>query len=201
MILPIEAKYINKVVEIHYNSIEFKNLLLPKLGPKIMTLYYQYALQSDENLGFVYMDGQKIQGFIFGTVNKSNFYRQIFLRSKFKISCFITLRLIRKPFLLSSLIRYTIQKILLPKEEQNLYNAELITIAVNQEIRGKKIGKKLVQTLNKKFKDYGISKYQVIVEEENKAAIRFYKKLGFQYIKNFVEFGRKCVLYDLEIRH
>ena len=52
--------------------------------------------------------------------------------------------------------------------------------AVNQEYRGKGIGKKLIQEAIKKAKESGIDCIELDVWSQNKFAKKFFKNLGFK---------------------
>lgn len=53
-------------------------------------------------------------------------------------------------------------------------------IATKPEYRGKKIGKKLVEAAFKKALDWGYKEMDVVTQEANRGACRFYEKMGFK---------------------
>lgn len=89
------------------------------------------------------------------------------------------------------------KKVLIYREDQNSDEKGLITLgitgdsgsigllAVDQDYRGKSIGRKLVQAAFKYFEENKVKTVEVVTQAENKGACNFYESMGFA-IKNTV---------------
>jgi ribosomal protein S18 acetylase RimI-like enzyme len=64
--------------------------------------------------------------------------------------------------------------------EDSLY---LDTLAVDQDLRGRGVGKKLMQMIRQKALDMGFDRLSLIVSTNNDAALGLYRKLGFEVVK------------------
>ena len=73
--------------------------------------------------------------------------------------------------------------LLYPKKmkEMDLPDAELLSIAVAPEGRGKGIAKQLVDAGFEECRKRGIDKVKVLVAADNEAANKLYKKCGFEF--------------------
>ena len=74
------------------------------------------------------------------------------------------------------------------KEEKYGYIAE---VWVEEEFRGKGIGKKLLKEIIKWFKEKGIRWIRTDVLQKNKNAIKFYEKFGFKEFCKYMELWLK----------
>ena len=82
-------------------------------------------------------------------------------------------------------------------------SAEIISLAVDPNWRGKGIGKKLTNFLLEHFKEKGTKKISLHVRTENEIAISFYKNLGFKILKttkNYYQNGDDAFLMKKEIK-
>jgi ribosomal-protein-alanine N-acetyltransferase len=64
--------------------------------------------------------------------------------------------------------------------------AEIVSIAVVPELRGRGIGSALLAATIEQLGEYGIANLDLTVRVENAAAIRFYRRHGFEPVKEIV---------------
>ncbi len=64
--------------------------------------------------------------------------------------------------------------------------ATILSFAIIKEERGKGYGKFFFKELLKRLKKQGIKRFLVYVHEDNRKAMRFYKKFGFKKAKKVV---------------
>jgi len=95
----------------------------------------------------------------------------------------------------NSVNKYISDEILVFNENDSLYGFITLSIknqigsigliAVDQEVRGKSIGKKLVNASLKYFNEKNIGEVEVVTQSANKGACRFYESCGFK-IKSII---------------
>ena len=92
--------------------------------------------------------------------------------------------------------------LLYPKKmkEMDLPDAELLSIAVAPEGRGKGIAKQLVDAGFEECRKRGIDKVKVLVAADNEAANKLYKKCGFDFKMQIDSHGVSSNIYIAEVR-
>ncbi|HDY69133.1 MAG TPA: GNAT family N-acetyltransferase [Candidatus Scalindua sp.] len=76
-------------------------------------------------------------------------------------------------------VKKIIETLLYPaRKEQNLPNAELLSIVVDKNYRGKGIAQNLFEKLEEEFRSRDIKQFKVVVGSDLKAACRFCEKMG-----------------------
>lgn len=70
------------------------------------------------------------------------------------------------------------------------FSGELISIAVNEKWRRKKIGTKLLKFVLAEFKKMKARRIMIQVREGNAAAVVFYRKFGFRILKKLRNYYR-----------
>lgn len=174
MIVPIENNFAREVAALHH---KYTKSLLKDLGRQMCVTFYQNVLKSDKNFGFVYLQDSKVLGFILGTIDNSQLFKNL------KIILQIGLSLARKPYLIKRIFFHLSCKF--PPVP------ELSYIAVESEYRGKGIAKKLLISQNQEFLKRGLNYYEIWVDADNLAALALYKKIGAQVKDEFIECGVK----------
>ena len=72
MIIPARKEHAREMAELHHKYIKS---LLRDLGQRMCRVFYETALQSDNNFGSVYIVESKVIGFSFGTLNNSQLFK------------------------------------------------------------------------------------------------------------------------------
>jgi ribosomal protein S18 acetylase RimI-like enzyme len=148
-------------------------------------------------------DSGKTIGFIAGTLSTSAMYRYIILR--YCVVFFILLLPdIFKPSNLMKILEtlfYSHNK-KAPRDEEKgnaPCQAELLSIVVDETFRGQKIGKKLVDSLERYFAENGVHEYKVVTYSMDANANIFYQACGFVKQTEFIHHGNVMFEYSKTI--
>jgi ribosomal protein S18 acetylase RimI-like enzyme len=179
MIIPMERKHTFEVGELHHRYIRS---LLRDLGKRVCIVFYDNALRSDINFGYVYVEDSKVLGFTFGTEDNS----QVFKSPRIRLE--ILLSLLRRPYLMKRLFAHL--------KNQSPPSAERLYAAVDTNCRHKGIAMKLYAAQNQGFKERGITYFEDSVDVDNISALTLLRFLGAKIKHEFVESGvRRYRLY------
>ncbi|CEH28904.1 GCN5 family acetyltransferase [Aneurinibacillus migulanus] len=63
-------------------------------------------------------------------------------------------------------------------------------LAVNPGLQGMGIGRKLVEALEKRFKERGVTRVFIMVNQDNKKVLPFYSLLGYE-VKEYITLSKK----------
>lgn len=193
MIRLMQKKDCWEVAKIHKGAL--KGDYLPTLGFNVLKTIYIGLLKDKESFGYVVQDNKKIAGFITGSENTKDLFKKIIKKEFFSLSYHVLVALIKNPLLISNLI----QTFKYNKKAKTDTKAELISIALKKEYRGKDLGSKLTKALTNEMARRDINKIKVTVNKSNTGANKFYQKRGFRHIETFIIYNKEMNLYTLEI--
>lgn len=193
MIRLMEKKDCSEVAKIHKGSLEGD--FLPTLGLGVLNSIYRGLLKDEESFGYVAEENGGVIGFVTGSEITKGLFKKIIKQEFFALSYHTILALIKNPFLIKNLIQ-TFKYNEKAKEDTN---AELVSIAIKKEHRGKDLGKKLTEALVADFKKRDIKKIKVTVNQSNVGANKFYQKTGFKLSGSFQIYGKEMNIYTLEL--
>lgn len=168
---------------------------LSSLPVSFLANLYQAIIESGGGFCVAAEENGKIVGFIAGTADVKGLYRYFF-RNYFFSSTFI---LAKKVFGLK-FIRRVLENIFYPVKEKDLPPAELLTMAVEKDFRGRGIALEMFARFKEEMKQKNVSIFKVLVGEELKPAISFYEKSGFSFLKSASLHGKdisRIYTYDL----
>ena len=187
-------KYILKqVASLHRENIN--KGFLSSLGNKFLRCLYKAISLSEKSILIVYIENNKVKGFISGTYDIKEI-KNILKRKCFLIFFRIFLKIILNPRRLKKFIET--YKYSSNDEDTYIFNinAELLSIAVEKDYRGKGIASLLYNELVKFFKENNIKEFKIIVGEKLKGAQKFYEKMGAKKIAEFeLHKGEKSYIY------
>ena len=172
MIVPMERKHAFQVGELHHRYIKS---FLRDLGQPMCTAFYENALKSNMNFGFVYITDNRVFGFSFGTTDNS----QIF--NNWRIRLEIVFSLMKNPLLIRNLISHL--KNIFPPSAERLY------AAVDTSCRKKSIAIRLYATLTNGFRERGIRYFEDSVDADNETSLKLQQLLGAKIKNEFTEYG------------
>jgi len=172
MIIPMEKKHTREVAELHY---KYTKSLLKDLGRRMCIVFYETALESDNNFGCVYVENSKVQGFAFGTKDNSQLFKSP------RILLELSFALFMKPWLINRLFFHLRKKFLAAPEGAYA--------AVDIQCRGKGIGKKLYVALHEEFRKRGAIFYESKIDADNASALMIRQKMGSKIVQEFIENG------------
>jgi len=180
MIREIKLNDAKNIALIHFLSLPED--FLPSLGFKFLKSFYTGVIGKPGIFGFVNLEGSEIAGFVVGSENMDVFFKNALKSNFFKLIYLLLIEVAKKPIILINII----ETLFYTKKESGP-SAELIVIAVDKKYRGKGIGRKLINTLDKEMKKRKINFYKLTVTKRNKGAKAFYENLGFyKYSKFFL---------------
>jgi ribosomal protein S18 acetylase RimI-like enzyme len=187
---------LENVISIHMNS--FQGFFLSFLGKKFLKLFYEGIISSPQGVGLIYVSDGHIQGFICGSVDPSDFFRNL-LKKKWIQFAFASLgAVLKKPSIIPRLLRAVNQPSSSPKGKDN---ATLMSIGVDPNAQGLGIGKILVQHFLEKLRAIGAQEVNLTTDRLNNAKTNeFYQKLGFSLKRHFVTpEGREMNEYIIQL--
>ncbi len=192
MIIEGKKIYADDIAKIHFQTLS--DDFLPSLGINFLKSFYQGIIGQPGVYIFTEVQKNNVYGFVVGVKNSKKFFTLAIRSNPLKLSLFLLLAVIKNPFL----IRNIFETILYPSKTKKPLG-ELVVIAVARKYQGKGIGKKLINSLEKKFVEKGITKYKLTVYSD-KSAINFYEKLKFKLLSSFKLYGRMWFVYEKKIR-
>jgi len=171
------------VAELHRESI--KTGLTASLGRRFCKTLYLAMASTPYSFILVCEDGQKkLVGFICCATNTSKMYRDVIKKNFFPLLFSALIRLFSL-----SILKQAVKAIRRPKKfktgnfsEWQLPEAEIVSIAVSPQTQGQHIGTKLIKAAFDKLKDLGHFKVRTWTSEDNKRAVAFYQRQGFEML-------------------
>lgn len=161
-----------QVAELHISAIS--QGFLAELGLAFLTLLYEALDQSSSSVLIVDAEGHVVRGFVSGGTGLGPVYRNLLKRLPTLIrALWPVLYSYRKLRRLAELILHTRKS-----TEDGFPSAELYSIAVASEFRGKGVAEGLYNDLRHTLAVRGITNFKIVVGENLKPAQSFYKKMG-----------------------
>jgi ribosomal protein S18 acetylase RimI-like enzyme len=150
---------------------------LGTLGENFLTLLYRSLLGWDGGIILVAREGTDIKGFIAGAADSGKFFKYFLRRNFFIAGILILPRLFRKSVVIKVL------EVFKHNKDQDygtmeLPRAELLCIAVEEDLRGRGVSALLFEGLVKRFKDKRVKEFKIVVGSELEGAVKFYTKMG-----------------------
>lgn len=190
----MSERHINDACKIHVDSIQ--DSFLPILGQDFLKILYTGIIDYDLGFGLVYIKDNKVVGFVLVNENTNNLFKEIVKRKWFMLSLSVMRKVLTNPSILIKIYK----TFFYPKETcTEDFNTELLVLAVCKNYREMGIGKKLINSLNKRLSTKNIDKYKVSVYNDNEGANKFYKSVGFRLAYSFSLYDKKCNVYRYDI--
>ena len=169
---------------------------LSSLGSPFLELIYQSMVNSNNAFCIVSKENNQIIGFSSGAISVGAFYKDFLMSNIIKASMILLPKILNLQF-----VKKIFETLLYPsRKEQNLPNAELLSIVVDKDYRGKGIAQKLFGKLEEEFRSRNIKQFKVIVGSKLIAACKFYEKMdGILYSEIEVHKGEKSRIFVWEI--
>lgn len=163
-----------QVAQIHSQGI--RDGFLSSLGDSFLALLYESIDRSENSVLVVAKEGGRVVGFVAGTVALGEVYR-IMLRSWWRLFLAMIPALVspKKIFKIFETLFFSSKS---PAEYVNIPKAELLSIAVRQDCRGKGYAETLFQSLRDYFKASHQHSFKIVVGDALVPAHRFYKRMG-----------------------
>jgi len=205
--ISFSQRYGNDIVKLHRSGI--RKGFLSTTGDLFLRTLYCSMHRSPHSRVFTALDdnSEKVVGFIACALSTTAMYRHIIFR--YGIVFFILL--LPNIFKISNVIKILETLFYTTKHKRSKHketgtkstneiegsspSAELLSIVVDENARGQKIGKKLVEALERYFHENGISIYKVVTYSKDSNANKFYQSCGFRKRAEFIHHGNVMFEY------
>jgi len=181
---------IQYIIDLHLSSFD-KNHFSAVFSKEMLERYLENLLElNDLNLVFYNGEQKELLGYVIAGYNSQEAVNKFIKKNYFAV----ILTLIKNPRFLSEKVGEISEKIFGTKYRKKS-KCRLYLIAVNQNYKGKGIGKQLINYLENEIRKKGLNLYGLSVRKDNKEAIGFYNQNGYK-----VEFeNSKSIYYIKEI--
>ncbi len=165
------------IAELHIEGISTG--FISSLGLKFVTALYEAIADDENSFGFVAVDENgKVLGFIVITEEISRLYKAVLKKSGMKFAFTLAVKMFS-----FSKIKRVVETLFYPQRTKklDLPKAELLSIVVSAEARGRGLGKKLISAAYAECRKRGVDKIRVLVAESNIVANKMYQNSGFEH--------------------
>lgn len=172
MILPLKIEHASQVARLHHQCIKS---LLSDMGERVCRIFYEQALRSDRNFGFVDFESGRVRGFTLGTLDNSRLFEGI------RIRAVVMLALAQRPWLF--------RRILFHLKAHFAPAPEALYEAVDPLFRRQGIASGLYAALDGAFRGKNVPFYEIRIDADNEANLRARQKMGAIVKDTFFEDG------------
>lgn len=141
MIRELRGEDVKTVSEMHFR--EINNSFLCSLGQEFLCELYEGILNSENVSSYVFEENSNVAGFVSGTVDYPLFFRSILTSKWRKLLPILVKRITLRP----KVLLHSIETIFYSKKADVSAEAEVLSIVVRREHRGKKVGSRLFDHL------------------------------------------------------
>jgi ribosomal protein S18 acetylase RimI-like enzyme len=168
-------QYAARVARLHIQGISTG--FISSLGVNFVTALYEAIAEDKNSFGFVAVENDKVLGFVAFSAALSRLYKYVAFKKGFKF-----IFVLAKKMLSLRVIKKVSDNIFYPSKmkKMNFPNAELLSIVIAPEGRGRGLAKQLVDAGFEECQRRGIDNVKVLVAADNEAANKLYKKCGFE---------------------
>lgn len=177
MISNLTKNHASQVAALHIQGIPTG--FLSSLGNNFLTILYAAIADDKNSFGFVAIQSEKVLGFVAFSTNLSKLYKHAVMKKGFRFALELGRRMLSM-----QVIKKVLQNVFYPSKmkNMNLPEAELLSIAIAPECRGKGIAKQLIEAGFEECLRRGIDKVKVLVAADNQSANNLYTRSGFELI-------------------
>lgn len=185
MIAALDAEHVSEVARLHCENLTG---LLSQLGTRAARAYYLGCVGSRAAVGLVFIRDERLVGFALGSPSPAQLKNDVLRLNPRGTLGGILVGVLRRPAAGLHLLRSLSGP---PEGSYDSRCAELIYLAVSGDARGAGVGRRLLEAFGRALRDHGVRTYELSVDEDNRSAIRFYEKAGFELVGQYREFGVK----------
>lgn len=193
MIREMEERDLKAVTGLHSEALKIG--FLSTLGEDFLEIIYMGIMASELGVVFVYEKDGVVAGYISGSTDTEKLFKEIKRRKLPRLAGNLAFKVVRKPSIIKNLRRSSQYPDLAGKNVP----AELLSIAVVKDARGKGIGSALVEALIEYFKAKKVSAFKVSVDQRLEGADEFYEALGFELEDTMDIYDKKMNIYIYRI--
>ncbi len=174
---PLTKDYCRQVAQLHIEGIATG--FISSLGLEFVTALYEAIAEDADSFGFVAVEDGQVAGFAAFSTSLSRLYRQVMLRKGLRCVRALSARL----FSLQT-VKKVWENLFYPSamKKRELPDAELLSIVVAAQGRGKGYARRLVEAGLEEFRRRGVKRVKVLVADFNVPANRLYQTSGFRRV-------------------
>ncbi len=148
---------------------------LGSLSAELLRLIYESLVESDQGLLLVAEEEGKVVGFVSGAVKTGDFYKFFLKRNSLKAALSLLSVLFRKGTVkkIAETVKYSRKH-----PDLSMPEAELLSMAVVEEYRGRKLAGELFEAFAEQFARKGARTFKIVAGNKLARANGFYHKMG-----------------------
>lgn len=190
------AEYYHQMVRIHKEEIH--EGFLTSLGSGFLLKLYGCLAASSKAVVFVAVRDGQVVGFICGSINTSEVYREFIGRSGFAAGILLVPRLLSL-----SVFRKVIETLLYPARASNqeLPHSEILSFCVGRANQRQGIGKRLFCVLIDELRNHGVEQVKIVTGSSQIEAQQFYGSIGARRVAEIeVHKGSNSLVFVYDTR-
>lgn len=177
----------------------FDNFFLTSLGTKFLRKFYGSIIKSQNGVALgAYDESNELVGFAIGARVKKGFYKNILKNNFISLSLAASTSLIKKPKNIIRLIKSFLTTE--TSNDESLDYATLLSICVNPEKKGKKIGKLLLYEFESEIKKYSDGITLTTDKLNNDYVNNFYVSNNYILTNQFSQGNREMNFYMKKLK-
>jgi len=182
--------FARQAAELHIKNIPTG--FISSLGINFVTALYGCIAEDNNSFSFVAVDDGKVIGFVAFSTNLSKLYKYVGLKRGFKFGFILARKMVS-----FRVIKKVFDNIFYPSKmaKMNLPDAELLSIVVASQGRGKGVANQLVDAGFAECRKRSIERVKVLVAAGNEPANKLYQKCGFELATQIESHGVKSNIY------
>lgn len=196
VIQPLQPAHAREAAELHAEG--QPGTFLTSLGPRFLRVLYREFVHLPSVYGFEAVADGQVVGMVTGTSDTGALFRELLRRAWLRLGLVVALRLVAHPRLIRRVwdtLHYPSQLHSAPGE------GEALTMAVRLPYRKHGIGTELMLALLREARRRGLRGLWYTVDGANENALRFHRRLGAEFQRTEIMYGRQMVLLfnDLKV--
>jgi hypothetical protein len=194
-IRPLQFRDARRVAELHHAAMGTS--LWAQLGIPFLQQLYQAMVDSPWFIGFVYVEDGRVRGFIAGSLDTSQMYRDLARRRAMFLGPVAAAGILRHPRVLGKLWE-TFRYFGVSGAEDT--PGESLFCSFEPDLRGKRVSGHINKVLFDELLARGHERVKITTEVSNEGANRQLLSWGFRDAHRFRFYGKDMVTYVLELR-
>ncbi len=194
---PMEANHVDNVCRLHQAAMG--NSLWARLGPAFLQRLYRALVDDPDFVGMVYVEEDRVRGFIAGSSNGPRMMRRILTRHVFQLGAAAIWGVLRRPpvaWPLLETLRYFGKSGVAGAED---IVAESMFCSFEPELRGKRISGLINKLLFDELARRGAHFVKITTEVDNAGAARQLTSWGFENAGEFRFYGKRMLTWILDL--
>ena len=188
----LKAKDARTIAILH--EVAFENFFLTSLGLEFLTRFYKSIIVSNDGMALGAFDEKNdLVGFAIGAKAKNEFYKTLLIKNFISLFFSAILELLKQPIKIQRLIR-SLQSSESSNFEYGKY-ATLLSICVNPNHKGQKVGKFLLKAFESEAKKFSAGISLTTDKYRNEYVNNFYILNGYTLTYNFSQGSREMNFY------